>query len=80
VLASVDQASGGGDHRSSRGRNAASRVYTQSHIDYVAEVVISVASGAAELAGFRITSQAPLLRHFTARFEPLSRAWPDDGS
>jgi tryptophanase len=47
------------------------RVYTQSHIDYVAEVVISVASGAAELSGFRITSQAPLLRHFTARFEPL---------
>ena len=35
------------------------------------EVVISVASGAARLAGFRITSQAPLLRHFTARFEPL---------
>jgi len=47
------------------------RVYTQSHIDYVAEVVISVASRATELAGFRITSQAGLLRHFTARFEPL---------
>src|ERR1700716_843369 len=38
---------------------------------YVAEVVISVASRAAELTGFRITSQAPMLRHFTARFEPL---------
>jgi tryptophanase len=47
------------------------RVYTQSHVDYVAEVVISVASRAAELTGFRITSQAPILRHFTARFEPL---------
>jgi len=47
------------------------RVYTQSHIDYVAEVVILVASRATELAGFRITSQASLLRHFTARFEPL---------
>jgi tryptophanase len=47
------------------------RVYTQSHIDYVAEVVVSVASRACELAGFRITSQAPPLRHFTARFEPL---------
>jgi tryptophanase len=56
------------------------RVYTQSHIDYVAEVVISVASEAAKLAGFRITSQATLLRHFTARFEPLQPAWPDDGS
>jgi tryptophanase len=47
------------------------RVYTQSHVDYVAEVVISAASRAAELRGFRITSQAPTLRHFTARFEPL---------
>jgi tryptophanase len=56
------------------------RVYTQSHIDYVAEVVISVASEAAKLAGFRITSQATLLRHFTARFEPLQGVWPDDGS
>src|SRR5207249_2241644 len=49
------------------------RVYTQSHIDYVAEVVISVASRATELAGFRITSQAGLLRHFTARVRTALR-------
>ncbi|HEX9645839.1 MAG TPA: tryptophanase [Acidimicrobiia bacterium] len=47
------------------------RTYTQSHIDYVAEVVIDVASRADEISGYRIVEQAPWLRHFTARFEPL---------
>jgi tryptophanase len=47
------------------------RVYTQSHIDYVGEVVASVAPRAASLRGYRIVRQAPELRHFTARFEPL---------
>ncbi|HJR19767.1 MAG TPA: tryptophanase [Actinomycetota bacterium] len=47
------------------------RVYTQSHIDYVAEVVASVAPSASSLEGFRITQQTRFLRHFTARFEPL---------
>lgn len=47
------------------------RTYTQSHIDYVAEVVIDVAGRRADLGGYRIVSQAPWLRHFTARFEPL---------
>ena len=48
------------------------RVYTQSHIDYVIEVVRSVADGATDLRGYRIVEQPPQLRHFTARFEPLS--------
>ena len=47
------------------------RTYTQSHVDYVIEVVTSVAARAAELPGYRIVEQAPQLRHFTARFEPL---------
>ncbi len=47
------------------------RTYTQSHIDYVAEVVIDVASRAESLRGLRMVEQAPWLRHFTARFEPL---------
>ena len=47
------------------------RVYTQSHIDYVAEVVASVVPRAAALRGFEISWQAPELRHFTARFRPL---------
>jgi tryptophanase len=47
------------------------RVYTQSHVDYVGEVVASVAPRAHELGGYRIAWQAPVLRHFTARFAPL---------
>jgi tryptophanase len=45
------------------------RTYTQSHIDYVAEVVIDVAADAEEIRGYRMVEQAPWLRHFTARFE-----------
>ncbi len=48
------------------------RTYTQSHIDYVIEVLTRVASRAASLPGFRIVSQPRHLRHFTARFAPLS--------
>jgi tryptophanase len=47
------------------------RVYTQSHVDYVAEVVADVEKRRRELRGMKIVSQPPLLRHFTARFEPL---------
>lgn len=47
------------------------RTYTQSHVDYVGEVIAEVASRRAQLRGFRIVEQAPWLRHFTARFEPL---------
>jgi tryptophanase len=48
------------------------RVYTQSHIDYVIEVVRWVADRAAELPGYRIVEQPAQLRHFTARFEPIT--------
>jgi len=47
------------------------RVYTQSHIDYVIEVVRAVAEQAGQLRGYRIAEQPSQLRHFTARFEPL---------
>jgi tryptophanase len=47
------------------------RVYTQSHIDYVAEGVIEVARLRESLAGYRIVSGPAALRHFTARFEQL---------
>jgi len=46
------------------------RTYTQSHVDYVIEVVTWVAQRAAELGGMRIVDEPPQLRHFTARFEP----------
>jgi tyrosine phenol-lyase len=47
------------------------RVYTQSHIDYVVEVITEVYKNRDKLKGYRIVWEAPLLRHFTARFEPI---------
>lgn len=47
------------------------RVYTQSHIDYLIEVVIEVYKNRNKLKGYKITYEAPMLRHFTARFEPI---------
>ncbi|MBL7731927.1 MAG: tryptophanase [Chitinophagaceae bacterium] len=48
------------------------RVYTQSHIDYVAETIIEVFSKRNSLGGLRILEETPLLRHFTAILEPVS--------
>jgi tryptophanase len=48
------------------------RVYTQSHIDYVVEVVVEAFEHRDELRGYRIIEEAPILRHFTAKFEALS--------
>ncbi|MEX1143296.1 MAG: tryptophanase [Anaerolineales bacterium] len=45
------------------------RVYTQSHMDYVAEVLAGIKARAAGLKGMRMTYAPKLLRHFTARFE-----------
>ena len=47
------------------------RVYTQSHVDYVAEAVIYVWKMRERLPGYRITHAPKVLRHFTAAFEPL---------
>jgi tyrosine phenol-lyase len=47
------------------------RVYTQSHIDYVAEVMIEVYNKRNELRGYSITYEAHMLRHFTARFKQV---------
>jgi tryptophanase len=47
------------------------RVYTQSHIDYVIEVILEVWQRRAQIRGLELTHQAPFLRHFTARFKPL---------
>jgi tryptophanase len=47
------------------------RVYTQSHIDYVIEVVLEVWKNRENLRGMRIVEQAPFLRHFTAHLEPM---------
>ncbi|MHB8907059.1 MAG: beta-eliminating lyase-related protein, partial [Melioribacteraceae bacterium] len=47
------------------------RVYTQSHIDYVAEVMIEVFKNRDKMKGYAITYEAPMLRHFTAKFKPI---------
>ena len=47
------------------------RVYTQSHIDYVIEVLLDVHERRKELRGLRIVEEAPMLRHFTAKFEKI---------
>ena len=50
------------------------RTYTQSHMDYVIEVVLKVWEERESLPGYRIIEQAPFLRHFSARLEPLGQA------
>jgi len=48
------------------------RVYTQSHIDYVVEVILGVWKNRAQIHGLKLSHEAPFLRHFTARLEPLA--------
>src|SRR5208282_727338 len=47
------------------------RVYTQSHIDYLVEVILEVWKNREQIRGMRLTYEAPFLRHFTAHLEPL---------
>jgi len=48
------------------------RVYTKSHIDYVVECIESVYQQRDKIKGMRIVHEPPVLRHFTAKFEPLN--------
>lgn len=48
------------------------RVYTQSHIDYVAEVIIEVFNKRNEIKGLKIIEESSTLRHFTARLETIN--------
>jgi tyrosine phenol-lyase len=47
------------------------RVYTQSHIDYVVEIILRVWKKRSHIRGVRLTYEAPFLRHFTAHLEPV---------
>jgi tyrosine phenol-lyase len=49
------------------------RVYTQSHIDYVVEVILEVWKKRRQIQGMKLSYEAPFLRHFTARLEPLEQ-------
>jgi tyrosine phenol-lyase len=53
------------------------RVYTQSHIDYVVEVILEVWKKRKLIHGLKLTYEAPFLRHFTARLEPIEQLVAD---
>ena len=46
------------------------RVYTQSHIDYVIEVMESVYKRSSHIKGLKIIEEPPFLRHFSAKLAP----------
>jgi len=48
------------------------RVYTQSHIDYVVEIILEVWKKRDAIRGLKLIYEAPFLRHFTAKLEPVS--------
>jgi tryptophanase len=47
------------------------RTYTQSHMDYIADVLGKISKRAASLRGYKFTYAPEFLRHFTAKFQPL---------
>lgn len=47
------------------------RVYTQAHLDIIAEALIAIRDRASEIKGYRITWEPPILRHFQASLEPI---------
>jgi tryptophanase len=47
------------------------RAYTQSHVDYIAEVLLRVNEKLDRIRGMRMVDSPPVLRHFTAKLEPL---------
>jgi tyrosine phenol-lyase len=49
------------------------RVYTQSHIEYVVEVIVDVWHRRGKIPGYELVQHAPFLRHFTARMKPIGR-------
>jgi tryptophanase len=48
------------------------RVYTQSHIDYVVEIILDVWRRRESIRGLELIYQAPVLRHFSARLQRLA--------
>lgn len=47
------------------------RVYTQSHVDYLAEVILHVNAERENIHGVRMVRMPPVLRHFSSHFEPI---------
>jgi tryptophanase len=49
------------------------RVYTQSHVDYLVEVILEVFRNRDQIQGMQLTYEAPFLRHFTAHLAPVDK-------
>ena len=47
------------------------RVYTQAHLDVIADALINIKEHASEIKGYKIVEEPPVLRHFTAKLRPL---------
>lgn len=56
------------------------RVYTQAHMDVVAEAVEAVYAAASEARGLALTYEPHYLRFFQARFEPMPATTPNETS
>lgn len=50
------------------------RVYTQSHLDYIVDVVTEVKKNADKISGYKILWEPDILRHFVAKLEPINKA------
>lgn len=48
------------------------RVYTQAHIDVMADALIAIKKRAHTVKGYRITWEPEILRHFQAKLEPIT--------
>lgn len=48
------------------------RVYTQAHLDVVADALRAIKDRAATVPGYEIVEQAKVLRHFTAKLRPIN--------
>lgn len=48
------------------------RVYTQAHIDVMADALISIKERASSVKGYKITWEPPILRHFQASLAPIN--------
>lgn len=50
------------------------RVYTQSHLDVVADAIIAIKERAKDIKGYKITWEPKVLRHFTSHLKPIDQA------